>query len=258
MQAQFSEFSYGFAFTHELVNNLPGITVAPQFPSLVEEGKVGYDAMMNIRGIPLYLQYKLTRFLKGRSAKYWNYYHRSFYQFDVTPHRRSPQHGLLKNLADSGKEVLYVAPRFNTSEEFNFAFRDSQVGPNSVCVPVGALPRLRSAEYLQITFYDCESILWHLRRLGVSPVVSQDGISQACCNWAEFRERFELRDTQPIDAEYLHEIRDTLTRILADSRLTAPHDVTLSGTLRDPRRDDDLREVARDVGNMLSTYTISE
>ena len=34
VRATFSEFSYGFAVTHSLVNSLPSIEAAPELPSL--------------------------------------------------------------------------------------------------------------------------------------------------------------------------------------------------------------------------------
>jgi hypothetical protein len=47
----FSEFSYGFAVTENLVSN-PGsnITVALVFPSLIEENQVGFDVMLQRPG----------------------------------------------------------------------------------------------------------------------------------------------------------------------------------------------------------------
>src|SRR5215204_4238499 len=48
--ANFSEFSYGFALTHELIVSAPGgVTAAPVFPSLVEEAHVGFDLMIKLR-----------------------------------------------------------------------------------------------------------------------------------------------------------------------------------------------------------------
>ena len=44
-----SEFSYGFAVTHGLLKDKPSIDVAPHFPSLVEEGKVGHDLKLETR-----------------------------------------------------------------------------------------------------------------------------------------------------------------------------------------------------------------
>ena len=42
MKSEFSEFSHGFSITHGLLKDMPGIDVAPHFPSLVEEGKLDF------------------------------------------------------------------------------------------------------------------------------------------------------------------------------------------------------------------------
>ena len=42
MTPDFSEFSYGFAFTHEYINRNPGLRVAPELPSLINEAETGH------------------------------------------------------------------------------------------------------------------------------------------------------------------------------------------------------------------------
>ena len=57
MKPNISEFSYGYALTSELVRlfGIKGVG-APVFPSLKEEGSVGYD--VQVPGLPLFLQFK--------------------------------------------------------------------------------------------------------------------------------------------------------------------------------------------------------
>ena len=67
MDSEFTEFSYGFAVTHELVLQGSGnIFAAPEFPSLIREGQVGggYDVKLNF-GTFLFLQFKLSEFMRG-------------------------------------------------------------------------------------------------------------------------------------------------------------------------------------------------
>jgi hypothetical protein len=61
---EISEFSYGFALTNELVGWLE-LSVAPIFPSLIEEGKIGggYDVKLDRPGAPLYLQFKRSEYM---------------------------------------------------------------------------------------------------------------------------------------------------------------------------------------------------
>ncbi len=59
MKPEMSQFSYGFAFTNELIT-APGVHVvaAPEFPSLQKEGKPGggYDVKIPF-GSPRFVQY---------------------------------------------------------------------------------------------------------------------------------------------------------------------------------------------------------
>ena len=62
-KCQFSEFSYGYCLTEDLiVGQGTLLTAAPVFPSLVEEGQpgFGYDVRLNRPGTPLFLQFKLV------------------------------------------------------------------------------------------------------------------------------------------------------------------------------------------------------
>jgi hypothetical protein len=70
MIPQISEFSYGFALTNEIVAWSP-LKFAPIFPSLIEEGKKGggYDVMLDMPGVPLYLQFKRGYRMTRRTAK---------------------------------------------------------------------------------------------------------------------------------------------------------------------------------------------
>ena len=69
MKSAFSEFSYGFAVTHGLLKDKPSIDVAPHFPSLVQEGKIGYDVKLGFPGLPVYLQFKLSDRLTRRPSQ---------------------------------------------------------------------------------------------------------------------------------------------------------------------------------------------
>jgi len=62
MKPKISEFSYGYAFTENLVDWVGSLlAAAPVFPSLIEEGKAngGYDLKLQFGSVPLFLQFKL-------------------------------------------------------------------------------------------------------------------------------------------------------------------------------------------------------
>ena len=57
MEANFSEFSYGYAITEELAGGKVGrLLGAPIFPSLYNEGQSGggYDVQLPLQGAPLF------------------------------------------------------------------------------------------------------------------------------------------------------------------------------------------------------------
>src|SRR5215203_581226 len=130
--ANFSEFSYGFSLTHELIVSAPGgVTAAPVFPSLVEEAHVGFDLMIKLRPrttarrhgirkgrrfIPLYLQFKLCERPKRRpNGPLAKVLAKLFLRFPLRcePTSLGPsQHDLLLRLISAKRHVYYAAPHF--------------------------------------------------------------------------------------------------------------------------------------------------
>lgn len=151
MQSRFSEFSYGFAITNELVG-LSNLHVAPVFPSLIEEGKAGggYDVKLDQPGIPMFLQFKRSERMMRKSAREKVIALKSrlplsvpFHRFPITPSDESLQHRSLVELDDGMNAVFYVAPRFHLIEELNAAWAAKQVAARSIYVrprDIGVFP----------------------------------------------------------------------------------------------------------------------
>lgn len=145
MHSDFSEFSYGYAVTEELVTkNKAKIIAAPRFPSLYEEGKKGgYDVKIPLAGKPAFLQFKLSDCLERRNAKEFRngVLNVPYYRMHLRPARHSDQHQLLLDLENSGESVFYIAPEFHLPAELNqhylsksvvaqsAAFAPSDIGP---------------------------------------------------------------------------------------------------------------------------------
>jgi hypothetical protein len=89
-KCQFSEFSYGYCLTEDLVvgQNMP-LTAAPVFPSLIEEGQtgVGYDVRFDRPGTPLFLQFKLVHQMVKANAKEakQGHFQPPFYRMHLAP-----------------------------------------------------------------------------------------------------------------------------------------------------------------------------
>src|ERR1700761_7261345 len=95
---QFSEFTFGFALTHNLINQLSvGGRVVPTFPSLKEEGKRhgGYDVEIPNYGAPLFLQFKLPQIVKRQSSKWAHGFSAPYYRMHLMRSTHSKQHASL-------------------------------------------------------------------------------------------------------------------------------------------------------------------
>ncbi|MBI5711833.1 MAG: hypothetical protein HZC38_00180 [Chloroflexi bacterium] len=148
MKPNISEFSYGYALTEGLIRwvNAP-ITAAPVFPSLIEEGRPGggYDLKLDFSGLPLFVQFKLSNYMKSRKAIEFEQglFGASFYRMYLRPLRHSNQHELLLDLENAGNEVYYAAPAFHEAAELNDAYVNQEVMTRSVFIrpsEIGTLP----------------------------------------------------------------------------------------------------------------------
>ena len=148
MSPDFSEFSYGYAVTEELVRAAKAsVIAAPVFPSLQEEGKAGggYDLKLPLAGRPIFLQFKLSDYLEKKNAKE----HRDgvlpvpYYRMHLRPTRYSDQHNLLLDLEYAGETVFYIAPEFHRPAELNDFYLRKVVIPHSAAFSprdIGPLP----------------------------------------------------------------------------------------------------------------------
>jgi hypothetical protein len=129
MNSEFTEFSFGFAVTHELIlENSGNVFAAPEFPSLIREGQAGggYDVRLNF-GTFLFLQFKLSEFMYGRRARYRSLIGLPYYRFWITPRWQSQQHRMLVDLGNAGQQVYYPAPIFHLQTDFNVEFQGNTV-----------------------------------------------------------------------------------------------------------------------------------
>jgi hypothetical protein len=138
----FSEFSYGFALTNELVGWAP-LAIAPVFPSLLAEGGPGggWDVMLEMPAMPLYLQFKRSQRIRRASGKEARIAAQQglaltapYHRFPITDALTSNQHRMLLELDNGDQQVFYVAPGFSTIDDLNTHWRDQEVADNSVFV----------------------------------------------------------------------------------------------------------------------------
>jgi hypothetical protein len=129
MLPDISEFSFGFALTNELLGGSYGLKTigAPIFPSLRDEGQLGYDVKLQIVGPPIFLQFKLSHCMVSGTATGSAKLSLPHYRMHLRPLRHSQQHNLLLNLEKRGNRVYYVAPEFHLPHELNDAYQAKQV-----------------------------------------------------------------------------------------------------------------------------------
>ena len=147
-KCQFSEFSYGYCLTEDLiVGHGTPLTAAPVFPSLVEEGhtRVGYDVRFERPSTPLFLQFKLMHTMvrgNANEAKRGDF-QPPFYRMHLRSRLISDQHESLLSLEQAGNDVFYVAPGFHTTMALNTAYAQRLVWDQSFRIKptlIGSLP----------------------------------------------------------------------------------------------------------------------
>jgi hypothetical protein len=130
----FSEFSYGFALTNELIAIIPVLS-APTFPSLREEGKsAGYDVKLDRPGKALFIQFKLSYQLQGDATVEFKEkrFVSPFYRMSIRSRTGSRQHDLLTKLEEKNRKcVYYMAPAFHLQSDLNKHFKNRTVASNS-------------------------------------------------------------------------------------------------------------------------------
>jgi hypothetical protein len=144
-RADFSEFSYGYALTSELVDRYKLRQLGyPLFPSLTEEGKKGGGFDVKLPGVPLFLQFKVPEVLNGSRANEAALLGLPHYRMRLRPLKYSDQHNLLLALEAAGNDVFYACPEIDLPEQLNDAFINQTVEDRTwffVPSDIGALDR---------------------------------------------------------------------------------------------------------------------
>src|SRR6266446_3142726 len=111
--AQFSEFSYGYTITDNIIHGgFPGVPAAPFFPSLISEGTSGgFDVKIPLRPVPLFLQFKIPQVVSRASAKMPDAFSPPYFRMHLRT-KRPNQHQLLLDWEAAGNLVCYATPDF--------------------------------------------------------------------------------------------------------------------------------------------------
>ena len=150
MKLGYTEFSYGYAFTENLVrSSAKAPTSAPFFPNLVQEAQLGYDVRVDMHGVPLFFQFKLPELMVRDTAKEISKFHLSristkFFRMSLMRRDQSDQHVRLIKLGKKfSNAVFYASPMLEDNTEFNDAYCTASVHENTAFFSpskIGPLP----------------------------------------------------------------------------------------------------------------------
>ena len=115
MKLGYTEFSFGYAFTENLIRSSSTRSGrAPFFPNLIQEGRLGYDVRIDFPGCPLYLQYKLPELMvRDTAVEISKYFLQGiatpFFRMHLMKRNLSRQHELLIDLENRHPNSVYYA-----------------------------------------------------------------------------------------------------------------------------------------------------
>jgi hypothetical protein len=147
--AQFSEFSYGYALTDNILHSgLPCTAHAPVFPSLYAEGSAGggYDVKIPTHPVPLFLQFKIPQVMRRASAQMPFGFVPPYMRMHLRT-KRPNQHRLLRNLEAAGNTVYYATPDFWRTTNLDDYFWNQTVQFESWYVSPSAIGALSSKSH---------------------------------------------------------------------------------------------------------------
>ena len=183
-QLEYSEFSFGYAFTENLVrSSASGPSSAPRFPNLVEEGSLGFDVEVKEGGLPTFFQFKLPeRMVRGTAAEIWTHgldaqgLPLPFFRMYLMKKESSQQHELLVELEEKyPNSVFYAAPFLVGRRAFNSAYAAVSVHEQSVLFSPREIGRLPHGEQHVVAFHPRLSWGWvcsEPRRIGARRIGS--------------------------------------------------------------------------------------
>lgn len=230
---QFSEFSYGYAMTENLINGgfLYGVRGAPVFPSLYEEGKAsgGYDVEIPRIGTPLFLQFKIPQVVTRASKKTPPMYRMPYYRMHLRIASHSTQHQSLLEHEKQGRLVFYAAPFFHTTEVLNASFDKKEVPRQSIFVRPSQIGSLDDRPHFIAYSHGQRNVAW---------LYSEPREVEGSINSDKFFSNIQrsVREARPRmnDAEYFKALADEMITSLAKASLQAER----IAAEEEPSRDD--------------------
>jgi hypothetical protein len=231
--SEFSEFSFGFAFTQEVTSLCwESLTGAPVMPSLFDEGRGGgYDVAVQLWGWTLFAQFKRGFRTERNTAREWPTYHQPYYRYDIYQPSRSTQHQALLNLEEAHvlNWVAYVSPVFSSTLQLNHLFLNRSILDNVRMIRPAEIGQL-DADPHRITYCDRnDAPILHSEPIAIEAVsVREVRNLLARRNWEQtgigLEDRTPSRISQPylLDNEYFVSLYQEILQAARDSEGSQP------------------------------------
>ena len=130
---EFSESSYAFAVTRDLVGGAFGnVVAAPEFPTLRQEGASGggYDIKIPFQAVAVFFQFKVPQVLRRNSKLRPPQFPLPYYRIPLRT-KHPNQHQLLLDLESRSELVFYAAPIFHQGQELSRHYQSDAVASHS-------------------------------------------------------------------------------------------------------------------------------
>ena len=226
------------------------LAAAPVFSSLPAEGQPGggWDVLLKRPALLLYLQFKLSQYMKGGRAREVKagLLQPPFLRVSLMPSRLSPQHELLLVLEKGGGVVRYAAPLFHREEDLNDAYTKGEMLERSVFLRPSRIGPLPDGEDHSVSFRDRKSMVFMSE-----PHLFEDRVDEEDLA-IEVQRGLRLRQNRRFEEDVL-DIRSRLLTAVIERR---PHlfsrDAEIALSERDSRR------AIADIGYLARTYVGAE
>jgi len=208
MKPVISEFSYGYALTEELVSSLGrGLSAAPVFPSLYEEGKTGgYDVKIPSHGYPLFIQFKLSHKMIRDTAIEVKHgvLTNPFYRMHIRSRKHSRQHEMLLELESKGNLVYYTAPCFHSSARFNQAYLARNIINESFWIRPSLIGKILDDNSHHVAFKDT----------GPAYLCSTPRLLETNDSAEVFKEQIQTEAFEPITLDRINQLAEEIESII--------------------------------------------
>ena len=185
MKLGYTEFSFGYAFTENLVrSSASGPKNAPVFPNLSQEAYLGYDVKIDLPGRPLFFQYKLPELMTRNTAREITTYKLAgfttpFFRMPLMPSGLSKQHELLMKLEKKyPNAVFYASPKMRDGRAFNSAYAKVEVHRKSVFFSPNDVGPLPDPKAHSIAYRDGLAAAWVCSEPKEIPTTSFEALEQ--------------------------------------------------------------------------------